>query len=501
VVPSLDKSFVTSLPIPHEFVASFNFDPTGTQLRAGVAQGHGLPTAGILAWNISPSSDADEPPQFTPAEANASRIFGAEYVNVARLDRSALAIASTTADNKVTVHFSDSDRVDVALSDWDGDVWRVVVSDDATRAAILYLDATIHIWDLDAGRLLARHHLSGRPALDAVFVGADMLRVLQFDRQNEPETAPNEFGWPGSGERIKLVVRVFDLALDDVTVRRVNIRSPSRATTPKFWPSDGSEILHAVTESGEMAAIWNKSSIRFYVPEQPEPVRVILTRGLPTSGTILRFSKSGRWLAALGSYGMYSGDGFAVWNVETGAMAGGIVSSLASMDRLQFSPDESQILIGGKSGGISRYSIKKLNKQHRAPGEKAKPEWSIIDAFLPAVVSGDRTRLYAFGGQGIGVFDYESGILLAEFPISLAKPPSTDYWIQWPVRETEDARVLIRVGYAMEAWDFSSIPNGNAFQVACALLPDHSWENVLEGGKGQLGSKVICPDGYDPPAR
>ncbi len=33
------------------------------------------------------------------------------------------------------------------------------------------------------------------------------------------------------------------------------------------------------------------------------------------------------------------------------------------------------------------------------------------------------------------------------------------------------------------------------------LLPDHTWENVLEGSKGQFGSKVICPDGYDPPAR
>lgn len=47
-------------------------------------------------------------------------------------------------------------------------------------------------------------------------------------------------------------------------------------------------------------------------------------------------------------------------------------------------------------------------------------------------------------------------------------------------------------------WDISRLPEGNIFDVACALLPDHSLDDIIPNSPIRIDDP-ICDEAYDPP--
>lgn len=483
-VPDVDRPLVVQTSIGG-FATSLNFDQAGSELRVGIASDHGMPTEQTLAWDILADPEIAGTKSVDLDDYLAPKVFKEGEITPTRLDYGATAKAEIS-DNEVTVHFMEQNRRSIPLFGWEGTVLDVVFSDDAARAAILYLDGTIHIWDLNTERLLARHHFPGLPAMTGVFIGQDTLRVFQRGGLHAREAAGKMVQSPYSSADGVNIGRVIDLKTADATVHRIN-RADDPDTTAKapitqFWPDVGEKATLSVARSGDVAAVWTRDYIRVYVPMQSEPVHVF-PAGM-SSVTRTRFSGSGRWLVASVDYGMFSGEGTRVWNVETGLALGEFSSLFGDAPTVWFSPDEDLVLIGSQAG-VKAYWTDLANGNVASAGP--------FRASGPAVANNDGTRLFFAGLSGIEVFDFDSAIQLAQF--DAGNNPAI------PIRETEDGRILFRVGEDYEAWDFSSIPEGNGFQVACVWLPDHDWENVLSGSAGQLGEELICPEDYDPPSR
>jgi WD40 repeat protein len=351
---------------------------------------------------------------------------------------------------------------EIAQFDRKGASVAAVAFQDGERIAIGYGDGEVRSFRIEEDALVIWRSIGGQdPLATAVSPNGSHVAVLSQDFVAQVHDAATG-------------AEVASLSLPDIQINALAVSS------------DGAMLAVATDDKVQVWDLAKRST-------KPIFERKVAPDGVefPSTG-VLVFSNDGTRLAAGGTFLRMAGF-FSVWDVPAGAVLQSSSNrSSGQVNSIAFSPDGASFLVQSQLGGLrwldtSTPASSEPEAESGLLGERE--PLRDTDNVQEIALSPDGSRAVGLESGVVRLWDATTGAAIARFEAT--NPPTQVVFGPRP-----DTLVSVSRSGSVGLWNLSEVPDGDLFEVVCALLPDHDFPSA-----GTLKiEQPICGADYDPPA-
>jgi WD40 repeat protein len=398
-----------------------------------------------------------------------------------------------------------------------GALTTVAFSPDGQHLLTGGLDGVAKLWNISSRAEIARFDRKGASVAALAFQGDEYILVSYDDGEVQnfrisedasvawrkvAEDAPRAVAISSDGTHIAVlgddsVARVYD------TTKLYNATGTAETGSlalPDMW----TRALAVSRDGGLIAAATSDGVVQIWDVKKPSkgPLFEQDAKSFEVdfpSPTTLAFSNDGARLAVGGRFLRMAGFA-AVWDTANESALLTISDRTSGeVDSITFSPDNSRILLHWKFGGLGWYDVAGFDPANKSDTpttglENSAEEWRLLseEAVQAIALSPDATRAVGLRGNGevIVVWDASTGAQIAR--LQGGREP-----VAQVVFGPRPGKVVsLSSNGTVGLWSLSGVPDGDVFDVVCALLPDH--DIPLAGPI--TSEQPICGETYDPPS-
>ncbi|MCP5075909.1 MAG: TIR domain-containing protein [Rhodobacteraceae bacterium] len=353
-------------------------------------------------------------------------------------------------------------------------------------------DGNVRIWKLETGREQVRFK-PDRPVGDVVFLNEDRIRIGFLDGTAKdfsissddlvtwrPTTAPYYWDWAISANgRFEAVRQDNIITVTDIKSGQISSKMSVGDAVSQMVLSPNGDAIAARARDGELA-LYRKDRASLSM-SRAETEKELLT-------DVLLFSADGSRLLA-GGGNRYAGN-VIVWDTESGEPIVEKYTTGINFSGAAFLPSSRYIAVGW---GFSDWQLIDLEDPTMFPGAETPNK---IPGLFPEgefLVTPDGTRIIELTPNSMVVRDATTGAAIAVVDMNelnqrlIGIEPDGNHILTFRDKTLQIGR-----------WNLSYIPDGDVFDVVCALLPDHNLDSDDFGYPISMDF-TICDAAYDPP--